>query len=215
MKYLIIFLISINIFANDFRGNSWGSSSADVLALENLKSVVLKENIKSKNYNTFKGDYQYSYTVDDYSFSDSLESLGVFNITYSFLKDKLFKATLTKEFTELKPDEETKALLKKNKKLVLPKVYVDKDNSFQKMKQYLVWKYGENYKTYGISDTFEWETERSRIVLSFYENRNYTVEYYANTELMKEFIETSENGKEFVKELDSKYKEFNKVREKI
>lgn len=215
MKYLIIFLISINIFANDFRGNPWGSSSSDVLVSENLKSVVLKENIKSKSYNTFKGDYQYSYTVNDYSFSDSLESLGVFNITYSFLKDKLFKATLTKEFTELKPDEETKELLKKNKKLVLPKVYVDKDNSFQKMKQYLIWKYGENYKTYGISDTFEWETERSRIVLSFYENRNYTVEYYANTELMKEFIETSENGKEFVKELDSKYKEFNRIKEKI
>lgn len=215
MKYLIMILLTINIFATDFRGSFWGNSWTEVLAMENLEKVLLKENLKSKNYSTFKGDYQYSYTVDDYSFTDTLESLGPYTVTYSFLKGKLFKATLAKEFVELKPDEETKKQMKKNKKLVFPKVYVDKDNSFEKMKQYLIWKYGEKYKTYGISDTFEWENSRSRIVLNFYENRYYTVEYYANTELMKEFIETSENGKEFTKELGTQYKEFDKVKDKI
>lgn len=214
MKYILILIISINIFANDFRGNSWGISAKEVLQNEGVKTFYLKENPKSTTYKTFKGDYQYNYIVTDYSFSDNIESLGVFSVTMSFLKDKLFKATYTKEFKELKQNKE-EILEKTKKKVIGPKVFVDPDNSFEKMKQYLIWKYGENYKTYGISDTFEWETGRTKVVLSYYSNRNYTVEYYANTELMKEFIESAENGKEYYDELGTEFGEFNKIKDKI
>lgn len=211
MRYLIIFLISINIFANDFRGNPWGSSSKEVLEKEKLKTILLKESVKSKKFSTFKGDFQYSYNVDDYSFTDTLEDLGEFDITYSFLKDKFFKATYTKEFKEIKTAKITKKSKETNS--IIPTEQNDK--SFEKMKQYLIWKYGKDYKTYGFYDNFEWNNGRSKIILNLYIGRNFTVEYYADTELMKEFIDNAENGKEFIKDLGTEYKDFSKIKDKI
>ena len=41
-----------------------------------------------------------NYSIDEYSFLDSLESLGEFRVTYSFLKNRLYKGTYTKELKE-------------------------------------------------------------------------------------------------------------------
>lgn len=190
MKILIMFLVAINLFANDFRLNNWGDLSEEVLKKENLPSISYKENLKSKSFNTFKGDYVYNYSIDEYNFLDNLESLGEFRVTYSFLKNRLYKGTYTKE-------------LKEN------------DKSFERMKQYLIWKYGENYKTYGLDDSFEWNTGNTKIILNLFLGRSYIVEYYADSEYMKKLISDSENGREFIKELGTEFKEFNKVKEKL
>ena len=208
MKYLLLLIISINIFSIDFRENSWGVSSKEVLDKENIKLVLYKENMKSKNYKTFKGDYQYTYKVEEYSFLDTLESLGEFNVTYSFLKDRLIKGVYSKEFT---PQTSSKFLKKTN--------FVDNSleiaSNFQRAKQYLIWKYGENYKTYGVYDNFEWNNGRSKIILNYFPEKGYSIEYYADTEAMKEFIDNAENGREFIKELETEFKEFNKIKYKL
>ena len=130
MKYLLLLIISINIFSIDFRENSWGSSSEKILEKEKIKLVLYKENLKSKTYKTFKGDYQYNYKIDEYSFDDTLESLGEFVVTYSFLQDKLIKGTYTKEF------ESTNKINIINKTDKLNKSMNDLKN-FEKAKQYL------------------------------------------------------------------------------
>jgi len=188
----------------------WGASAKDVLAKEKVESVLLKQNNKGKKIVTFKGNYQYTYNVDEYSFVDTLENLGEFTVTYYFLKNKLFKASYIKEFKTIK-------IIKKSNepKGKVEKIIDESDNNFEKMKQYLIWKYGNNYKTYGLNDNFEWNTMESKIVLNLYSGRNYSVEYYANTEIMKDFIDNAENGKEFIKELESEFREFNKIKEKI
>lgn len=190
MKILFMLFLAINIFANDFRLNNWGDPSEEVLKKEKLPSISYKENFKSKSFNTFKENYIYSYSVDEYSFLDTLESLGEFRVTYSFLKNKLYKGTYTKEFKE-------------------------NDKSFERMKQYLIWKYGENYKTYGLDDRFEWNNGNTKIILNLFLGRNYTVEYYADSEYMKKLINDSENGREFIKEIGTEFKEFNKIKEKL
>mgnify|MGYP003485419986 CR=1 FL=1 len=174
MKILLMFLVAINLFANDFRLNNWGDLSEEVLKIENLPSISYKENFKSKSFNTFKDDYIYNYSIDE----------------YSLLKNRLYKGTYTKE-------------LKEN------------DKSFERMKQYLIWKYGENYKTYGLDDNFEWNTGNTKIILNLFLGRSYIVEYYADSEYMKKLISDSENGREFIKELGTEFKEFNKIKEKL
>ena len=48
MKILLMFLVAINLFANDFRLNNWGDLSEEVLKIENLPSISYKENFKSR-----------------------------------------------------------------------------------------------------------------------------------------------------------------------
>ena len=117
MKILLMFLVAINLFANDFRLNNWGDLSEEVLKIENLPSISYKENFKSKSFNTFKDDYIYNYSIDEYSFLDSLESLGEFRVTYSFLKNRLYKGTYTKELKE--NDKSNLSALAYNCRLIL------------------------------------------------------------------------------------------------
>ena len=190
MKLIIFIILSINILALDFRNNNWGDSVNDMLKIENLREINYKENFNTKTFNTHIKNFFYNYNIDEYSFPDSIGTLGTFKVTFSFLKNKLYKGTYTKEIKE-------------------------NDNTFEIIKQYLIWKYGENYKTYGIDDCFEWTTDNTKIVLNLFLGRNYTIEYYANSDEMKNFINSSENGKEFIKNQESDFREYNKIKEKI
>lgn len=208
MRYLLFIIISINIFSMDFRENSWGSLSDKILEKEKVKLILYKENLKSKNYKTSKGEYKYNYKIDEYSFDDTLESLGEFLVTYSFLQDKLIKGSYTKEFKSLNPNKGiTKTEISNNS--------ANDFKSFERAKQYLIWKYGEDYKSYGLSDNYEWNNGRSKITLNYFPQWGYIIEYFADTEDMKEFIDNSENGKEFIKELDTEFKEFNRIKYKL
>ena len=40
MKILLMFLVAINLFANDFRLNNWGDLSEEVLKIEKSKSMM-------------------------------------------------------------------------------------------------------------------------------------------------------------------------------
>ncbi|MBN2838102.1 MAG: hypothetical protein JXM74_05045 [Fusobacteriaceae bacterium] len=190
MKILVMLFLAINLFAYDFRYGNWGDSSETIFKKEKLSSISYKENLKNKSFQTFKGNYVYNYSVDEYSFLDNLESLGEFRVTYSFLKDKFYKGSYSRD-------------LKEN------------DKSFERMKQYLIWKYGDNYQTYGLDDSFEWNNGDTKIVLNLFLGRNYTVEYFANSKYMKELIDEAENGREIIKELGTEFKEFNKLKEKL
>lgn len=183
-------LISINLLAIDFRENNWGSSVEEVLKKESLPSVEFRQNIKTKVFKSHQGNYSYNYSVEEYSFNDTLGNLGEYKVTYSFLKNRLYKGVYTREIKE-------------------------DDKSFERMKQFLIWKYGNDYKTYGLDDNFEWTNGRTKVVLNLFLGRNYTVEYYADSEYMKNLISETENGSEFIRDTNSEFREYNKIKEKI
>ncbi len=191
MKRLLLFiLLSFSLFSGDFRDVSWGMSREDVFTLEILNKVVYEEKKFTRKFKTYKGNMEYIYAIDEYSFYDEIESLGNFKVTFVFLEDKLIK---TKYEQELSTTEK----------------------GYERMKKYLVWKYGSNYEMYGFEDNFVWKTDRSKIILDLIPNRYYTVEYYANTKGMVDYIYNIENAKEFQKSIGTEYEEFNSVKDKI
>lgn len=190
IKLLLIFILSINLFAEDFRNSDWGMEFNEVVKKEKVVEIAYKEITKSKIYNNYGGEFVYKYIVDEYSFLDDLGSLGRFQVTYSFLKKRLYKGTYTKSIAI-------------------------GDTSFERMKQFLIWKYGNNYKTYGLNDSFVWETGRSKILLNLFKDKSFSVEYSATIQEMKDFVDNIENGKDFIKDLGTEYREFNSLKEKI
>lgn len=189
-KIIITLMFCYSIFGGDFRYNNWGDSPGMMLKNENLSKVTYQKDFKSKIFNTHYGDKIYNFSEESYFFYDELESLGKFRVTFDFIDNKLYKGTYEKEINE-------------------------NDSSFERTKQYLIWKYGENYKTYNIKNYFEWETDRVKIIFNLFTNDRYVIEYYSKDKDINQIIENIENGTEFTKDLDTQYKEFNKIKEKL
>jgi hypothetical protein len=189
-KFILYFLTVISIFAGDFRDVDWGMSRREVFVKEKIDKMEYSEHNINKTFTTYMGEMTYNYVVDEYVFYDEIASLGEFKITYTFLKDKLIKSKYEQS---------------------VGKDYV----SFNRIRKYLVWKYGTDYEVFGYSDNFIWKNERSRIILDLIPNSYYTVEYYANTKEINEFIANIENGREFLKNVGTEYEEFNNIKDKI
>lgn len=191
MKRLLLFiLLSLSLFSADFRDVNWGMNREDVFALETLDRVIYEEKNYSRKFKTYKGNMEYTYTIDEYSFYDEIASLGSFKVTFVFLEDRLIKTKYEQVLTET-------------------------EDEYERIKKYLVWKYGSEYEMYGFEDNFIWTTDRSKIVLDLIPNKHYTVEYYANTKDMVDFVYNIENGKEFQKTIGTEYEEFNSIKDKI
>lgn len=191
MIKLIVFLTLITcIFSADFRGVQWGMSRSEVFEKESLERLEYSEKKINITFPTYKGDMLYRYSKDEYTFYDEIESLGTFKVTYTFLEDKLIKSSYEQLITN------------------------DYSN-FNRLRQYLTWKYGTDYRVYGFNDNFVWSNDRTRIVLDLIPNRNFVVEYYANTPEILAFISSIEKGRDFLDEVGSDFEEFNNIRDRI
>lgn len=189
-KLFLFFIIGFSIFAKDFRNVNWGMNRQEVFEAEELLSLKYKEKTVTINYSSYKGDMLYSYTFDEYIFDLDIETLGNFQVTYTFLDNKLIKTKYEQSIQ-------------------------NNHNNFNRMKKYLTWKYGIEYSVYGFNDNFVWLNERSRVVLDLIPNKNFTVEYHANIDELREFIHNVETGKEFLEKTGSEYENFNKVSDLI
>ena len=189
-KLILYFLTAVSIFSGDFRDVDWGMSRNEVFMKEEVGKMEYSEHNINKTFTTFMGEMTYNYAVDEYIFYDNIASLGEFKITYTFLKNKLIKSRYEQA--------------------------VGKDYaSFNRIRKYLVWKYGTDYEVFGYADNFIWKNDRSRIILDLIPNNYYTVEYYANTKEINDFISNIENGREFLERVGTEYEEFNNIKDKI
>lgn len=185
-KLFIFFIIGISLFSQDFRNVNWGMNRQEVFEAEDLFALRYREKTVKVNFSSYKGDMLYSYTFDEYIFDLEIDTLGDFEVTYTFLDNKLIK-------TKYKQGLEGSY------------------SNFNRMKRYLTWKYGAEYEVYGFRDNFVWLSDRTRVVLDLIPNKQFTVEYHTNVEELKKFIHKIESGKEFLEESGSEYENYNKI----
>lgn len=189
-KILLLLILSLSVYAGDFRDLKWGMSREEAFTKETLEKIEYKEQKITKTFKTYKGDMEFNYTTDEYSFYDTIGSLGQFKVTLVFLKNRLIRSKYEQKIT-------------------------DEQKEYNLFKKYLIWKYGTDYTVSGFDDNFIWNRERTKVILDIIPHNHYTVEYYANTEEMLDFIYDIENAIEFQNSIGSEYKEYNSIKNKI
>ncbi len=204
MKKLIVIFLGLLFctasFAGNFRKAEWGFSSEQVKNLE--KGVTFKKNT-SVETKTISGK-KYEWEKETYSFKEKVKFMGDFNVTYTFLKDKLISGKYSQEINGGNLDNFNR----------MKEILNEKYGNYSYVKENSSYLFVDGKKEIQYTKTYSWDLPDTVVKLVLVDDKEFEVDYFTKKKELLDFIRDTGLEKQKIK-YEKRKKENKSIIEKF